>query len=31
MKMPNRRFYQTFDLIHADTPQLREQANRLRY
>lgn len=24
-------FYQTFDVIHADTPELREQAHRLRY
>lgn len=24
-------FYQTFDVIHADTPQLLEQAHRLRY
>lgn len=24
-------FYQTFDVIHADTPELRAQAHRLRY
>lgn len=24
-------FYSTFDVVHADTPELREQAHRLRY